>query len=230
MDLGSRNPGEVDGEGGNSPFHGGRANQGDVVSQPGEKALAQQRLLFPDLPESRFECSATVASPPQRGEIVDRGHETRQKLERWGPGLPTRRPHVRRRSDLESRQPRKMGAAPPEDSQMGPEELVCRANEEVAANSLDVEVAVRRQVDRVDVAEGSHPGGARRHPAYIDEGSKGIRATGDRDQSGAIVDKRIEMIEVEGHIGAELGEDNLYPAGASCQPPGGDVGIMVEGR
>ena len=124
---------------------------------------------------------------PDFGDVLQRADQTREAFVIERPRLPLvrwrvlRRAHLVRRDGLQQRQPSV------EHAQMRPEELVGRANEEVAAERLHVNWAVWRELHRVD--EGMRPDLARpaNHRRHVVDRPDRVGGVAHRDELRLLV-------------------------------------------
>ena len=106
--------------------------------------------------------------------------------------------------------------------------LVRRAEEDVAAERLDVDRLVRGVVDGVDPAE--RAGGVRQLGDARDVGDRphGVRRGDTRDDTHAVVELPLEIVEVEAKLGSDVDPLHLEAAICGDLDPRRDATVVVE--
>lgn len=136
--------------------------------------------------ESVIEPAASVRTISQPGQILHSRGDSRQQWKRWGARLELLRVGIGSRSHLVRSDRLQDLAASPHDADMGPEELVRRASDQVGAHFPDIDPGVRNEMHRIHEAQGSHPVSGGGDPRHIDPGSEGVGAGSHRHQAGAV--------------------------------------------
>ena len=121
-----------------------------------------------------------------------------------GDALEVDRPRLPRVGRLVGRRPHLVGAvlleqlaAPVEDADVRAEELVGRADEEVAPERRDVDRAVRRVVDGVDVGERARLAAERGQPGDVVDRPGAVRRPAERGDTRAPRELRGEVVDVD---------------------------------
>ena len=136
-----------------------------------------------------------------------------------------------RRTDLERRQRIEDGGLAVQRAEVRPEPLVGAAHEEVGVERLDVDRAVRRVGDGIDVGQGADLVGAGDDLADRVDRADRVAGVADRDELGARRELGLEVLEVERDV--VLADVDLADRDAAIgghRLPGRDVGLVVEGR
>ena len=114
---------------------------------------------------------------------------------------------------------------------MRAEELVGRADEEVAPERRDVDRAVRRVVDGVDVGERARLAAERGEPGDVVDRPGAVRGPAERGDTRSPGELRGEVVDVDdARLRVDAGLADGDAAVARRQHPGGDVGVVVEAR
>ena len=121
----------------------------------------------------------------------------------------------------------KLGAAP-EDTEMGAEEFVGRADEEVYIEGLYVDGAVGTVVDGIHPHPSAYGMGQVAYGREVSDCANGVGGMGDGDEAGFGGDQGGEGVHIEGAVfevdgGAVDGNAERLEVG-----PRGDVGVVVE--
>ena len=165
--------------------------------------------------------------PPDLGDVLDRRERPGDPLVVEGPGLE---PVVGRQQLVGRQRVEHVGTAV-EHADVGPEELVDRAGEEVGADGLDVDREVGRRVDGVDV--GQRPGlvGAADELGDRVDRADGVGRPAEGDEPRAPVEHRVERLDVERHVvRADVDGADREPAIRRRAAPRADVRLVVEAR
>ncbi len=169
--------------------------------------------------------------PADRLDVFDRCDEAGEELERLRPGLETVAERlVRLRSHLV--RPPGLGDLPPRvrDSQVRPEELVRRADEDVDSPGGDVGRHVRGGVN--GVGPGQRAGAVRQlhDPRDVGQRADGVRRDGEGDDAGARGKLCLEIGEIDVTFVGDVGEADLEAEVVGQLQPRGDVPVVVEAR
>ena len=189
------------------------------VGDPGEELLAEAALVRLD------------RVPAELVDVVDRGDEAgeqlvreRARLEARADGLGRGGPHLVRAPALED------FGAPEREPEMRAEELVRRAEEHVDAERGDVDRPVRRVVHRVGPGERADGVRELRDAARVDERPDAFDASGNATTRVRSLELRLEIVEVERRVVAELDELHGEIEVVRELEPRRDVPVVVELR
>ena len=166
---------------------------------------------------------------------VEAGHEVRgrahadERLEGQGPDLPALGHGVGRGAQLVGRQLGQQLGARPQDPDVGPEPLVGRARQRVAAQRRDVEGAVRGGVHGVDEDARARCVGGFDDPRQVGDGADGVAGGGDRHPARAPREHRFHRGggQLE-RLALGIGEAHLGARAPGRDEPGRDVGVVVQ--
>ena len=206
-------------EGRHAAVHRRQAVERDVLRQSVEEPLPQLALVGDD------------RVPAERVDVVDRGDETgeqlvlrRAELEAVADRLVRRRAHL-----VRAPAPQEL-LAPERHPQVRPEELVRRADEDVAAPGGDVDRTVRAVVDGVDPRERAHRVRELDDTADVRSGADRVRGGGEGDDARLLGQLPLEVVVVEREVVRHVDEADDDPEVALELEPGGDVRVVVEPR
>ena len=133
--------------------------------------------------------------------------------------------------DLERRQAVEYLGLAIQRAEVRPEPLVGAAHQEVGVEGADIDRAVRRVGDRIDVGQGADLVGARDDVADRVDRPDRVAGETDGDQLRMAVQLALEVLEVEGQVVlADVDLAHGHPAVGGHRLPGADVGLVVEGR
>ena len=113
---------------------------------------------------------------------------------------------------------------------MRPEELVRRAQQDVAAEVRDLDVAVRRVVNRVDPGEGADRVRDLDDLRRRSDRPDGVRRQREGHDLGPLGDERAQVLEVDPALRVEVGELHDDALVVGDLEPRRDVGVVVELR
>ncbi len=133
--------------------------------------------------------------------------------------------------DLERRQAVEDLGLAVQRAEVRPEPLVGAADEEVGVERLDVDRAVGRVGDRVDVRQRADLVGARDDLGDRVDRPDRVAGIADRDELGVRVELRFEVLEVERHVvQVDVDPADGHAAIGGHRLPGADVGLVVQRR
>ncbi len=119
----------------------------------------------------------------------------------------------------------------PLDADVRPEPLVGRAGERVAAERGDVDLAVRRGVDRVDVDAGAGGVGGGDDAGQVGDRADGVGGVGHGDPARAVGEHRLDRARGQlERAGLRVGEADGGAVALGVDDPRADVGVVVEAR
>ena len=108
--------------------------------------------------------------------------------------------------------------------------LVRRAEEDVAAERLDVDRLVRGVVDGVDPAERARSVREFRDARNVGDRADGVRSRDAGDDAHAVVEFPLEIVEVEAKLGSDVDPVHLEAAVGGEFHPRRDAAVVVEPR
>jgi hypothetical protein len=163
----------------------------------------------------------TNGVPADRVEVVDRRDEAGQELVRERAGLePVAERDVRCGPDL-VRAPALEQLGPSErNPEMGAEELVRRADQDVDAPVGHVDRAVRAVVHGVRPRQRARLVGELDDPVDVGQRPDRVRGDRERDDPGAIAELALEVLEIEGGVVMDLHEPDVEPSVVRKLEPG----------
>jgi len=138
-------------------------------------------------------CARAAIARAEIGEILDRRGRAGIALVVAGPRLEP----VRRRPDLVCRQRIHDVAPPVQRAEMGPEELVHGARDEIRVDRARVERKVRCRVDRVHIQPGARTVDVIRDLPNRVDGADRVRGPTHRHDPGPLGQDLVEAVEVE---------------------------------
>ena len=119
----------------------------------------------------------------------------------------------------------------PLDADVRAEPLVGRARERVAAERGDVDRAVRRRVDGVDVHARARGVGGGDDAGQVRDRADRVGGVGDRDPARAVGEDGLDRARGQlERLGIGLGEAHRGAVALGVDDPRGDVGVVVEPR
>ena len=206
-------------EGRHAAVHRRQAVERDVLRESVEEPLPELALVGDD------------RVPAERVDVVDRGDEAREQLvlrraelEAVADRLVGRRAHL-------VRAPAPQELLPPErHSQVRPEELVRRADQDVAAPGGDVDRTVRAVVDGVDPGERAHRVRELDDTADVRRGADRVRGGREGDDARLLGQLPLEVVVVEREVVRHVDEADDDPEVALELEPRRDVRVVVESR
>ena len=188
--------------------------------QPAQQPLGQAALVARDRGHRRHQLAPAHACIG--------GYRRSRRFAVHAPHFPQEA--IVRRAHLVCRQLVEHRLAAVQRTEVRPEPLVRRADQEVRAQRLHIDGAVRRIRDRVDIAQRADGVRPRHHLAYRVDGAHGVGGVAHRDQPGARSDGGIKAVEVEGAIvGQDIHRAHGQAAVRRRGAPGRDVGLVIEG-
>jgi hypothetical protein len=237
--LGGVSVARADREGGRAlvePIEVGDPDEADIRDRTEALEEPPRELVLPRpdrLLERRGECDpASFALLPEACEVVDRGDPPREALVVLRAGLEGVGERVSRRPNLIGAQRGKEVAAPVEDPEVRPEDLVRRAHHDVRADRSHVDPPVLREVHAV-----AHDDGIR---ALVDQrrelggwghGSNGVGRECERHDFRALGQRVLERVTVERDVVlVELDPAHRCARILGGQDPRADVRVVIQAR
>ncbi len=199
--------------------------------QPFEQTLRQPGLVTPDGGQGRLQPLAPSCPGAETGQVLDGGQDARQTLVILGAGHPAIGQRFRRGLDLVGRQRFQQCTAAPKDADVGAEELVRRAGQEIAVPILHIDRPMRRIVDGIEKDLGSRAVSQPTERFHVVDRADHVGGTRHRQPADPLVQVAAQVIEVQRAIlGPNVDEACLGPGITRGQHPGPNVGIMIQPR
>ena len=169
--------------------------------------------------------------PVHPARVVGRGGDAGQRLERGRAVLPAPGRDVGGGAELVGRQLGEQLGPRPLDADVRAEPLVGRAGERVAAERGDVDRAVRRRVDGVDVHARARGVGGGDDAGQVRDRADRVGGVGDRDPACAVGEHGLHRARGQlERLRVGLGEAHRRAVALGVDDPRGDVGVVVEPR
>ena len=204
-------------EGRNPSVHRLEPVQHAALGQSVEEALAERPLVRLDRIPAELVQVLDCCDEPCEQLVCERS-----RLEARSDRLVGRRPHL-------VGPPRPQELLPAErKAEMRPEELVRRAEENVDAEGRDVDRPVRCVVHRVGPGKGTRLVREPDDPPRIRDRPDGVRGEREGDDTGALGQLLLEVVEVEGRVGVDFHEAHLKIEVVRELQPRRDVAVVVE--
>ena len=201
------------------------------AADPFQEADRERPLVSRDRPVRSGEpvSASGAGGPGETGQVVDGGDESGQPFVVLGAGLPSVGCVIRRGNQLVRCPGLEEAPARSEDAEMGPEELVRGADEEVGADPVQVEEAVLGEMHAVHRDESTHVLRARHQFPRRRDRADGIGCEGERDEPGPWGQGGGEGVHVDGDVFLA----NVHPsdggAGVGCRHhPRADVRVVIQ--
>src|SRR5207248_9783401 len=112
-------------------------------------------------------------------------------------------------------------------TEVRPEVLVRRADQDVDAPVRDVDRAVRSEMDRVCPRERARVVGELHDPPYVRDRADGVRSDREGDDARAVAQLRLEVVEVERRVVVDLDELDVQLLVAGEIAPWRDVAVAT---